>query len=60
MAQYLKTFQPQFPLRPRTRTLIEDFVGTRAKKYADITARVILLERNKARKNKGIKRREVK
>ncbi len=35
--------------------MIEDFLGTRGKKYADITMNVVRIERNKARKRKGLK-----
>lgn len=42
VAQFLKTFQPKHSLRERTRQMIEDFVGTRGKKYADITEKVIV------------------
>ena len=55
MAQFLKTWQPKHPLRERTRRLIEDFLGTRGKKYAEITEKVVRIERNKARKRKGVK-----
>ena len=55
MAQFLKTWKPKHPLRERTRRLIEDFLGTRGKKYAEITEKVVRIERNKARKRKGVK-----
>ena len=58
MAQFLKTWKPKHPLRERTRRLIEDFLGTRGKKYAEITENVVRIERNKARKRKGLKKRE--
>ena len=55
VAQFLKKWRPKHPLRERTRRMIEDFLGTRGKKYADITMNVVRIERNKARKRKGLK-----
>ena len=55
VAQFLKKWRPKHPLRERTRRVIEDFLGTRAKKYADITLKVVRTERNRARKRKGLK-----
>ena len=55
VAQFLKKWRPKHPLRERTRRMIEDFLGTRGKKYADITINVVRIERNKARKRKGLK-----
>jgi len=55
VAQFLKTWRPKHTLRERTRRLIEDFLGTRGKKYAEITEKVVKIERNKARKRKGVK-----
>jgi len=57
VAQFLKSWQPCHPLKPRVRTLLEDFVGTRGKKHAEITARVSRIEQNKARKRKGVRKK---
>lgn len=58
VAQLLKTWQPAHSLDPEIRRLLEDFVGTRGKKHAEITARVGRIEHNKARKRKGVKRKQ--
>merc|ERR1712098_153290 len=55
VAMFLKTWIPKHELNPKTKRVLEDFVGTRGKKYAQITVGVIRTERNKARKKKGIK-----
>jgi len=58
VAQFLKTWHPSHPLDTRTRRMLEDFVGTRGKKHAEITAKVARIEHNKARKRKGLKRKQ--
>ena len=55
---FLKTWHPSHPLDTRTRRMLEDFVGTRGKKHAEITAKVARIEHNKARKRKGLKRKQ--
>jgi len=58
VAVFLKTWHPSHPLDTRTRRMLEDFVGTRGKKHAEITAKVARIEHNKARKRKGLKRKQ--
>ena len=58
VAQFLKTWMPAHTLDPDTSRLLEDFVGTRGKKHAEITARVGRIEQNRARKRKGVRKRQ--
>jgi len=58
VAMFLKTWRPSHPLDSSTRSMLENFVGTRGKKFAEITARVQRIEHNKARKRKGLKRKQ--
>lgn len=58
VAMFLKTWHPSHQLDSRTRRMLEDFVGTRGKKHAEITAKVARIEHNKARKRKGLKRKQ--
>eukprot|EP00092_Neocalanus_flemingeri_P040152 GFUD01043737.1.p1 GENE.GFUD01043737.1~~GFUD01043737.1.p1 ORF type:complete len:1387 (-),score=455.56 GFUD01043737.1:260-4420(-) len=55
VAMFLKTWQPSHPVDSKTRQMLEDFVGTRGKKHADITAKVARIEHNKLRKRRGLK-----
>lgn len=56
VAMFLKTWKPKHhPLEPETRRLLEDFLGTRGKKHAEITVNVSRIEENRRRKRKGVK-----
>ena len=57
VAQFLKSWRPSHPLDERIRVILEDFVGTRGKKFADKTAEVARHVHIKARKKKGLKRK---
>ena len=51
---FLKTWQPVHTLDVETETLMEDFIGTRGKQYAQKTVNVVVRERTKLRKKEGI------
>ena len=57
VAIFLKTWKPRHDVTEKTRRLMEDFLGTRAKKYSQITIGALQAERNKARKWKNLQPR---
>jgi len=56
VAMFLKEWTPKFQLDQDLRILLEDFVGTRSRKFADKTVQIARQESIRERKRRGVKR----